>query len=109
MSYPATTTTTTMTPLSCQVEEQQINFVQQKQKKTAKKSNSAVFDSGATSNCGMVGDNFILTNEVSSKIFHMPTGDTTKASTIAKLHHKLREPARTVDMVPALKHNSLIS
>ena len=39
----------------------------------------------------------------------MPTGDTTTASTIAKLHHKVREPARTVDMVPALKHNSLIS
>ena len=106
ISYLATTTTT---PLSCQVEEQQINFVQQKQKKIKKKQNSAVFDSGATSNCGMVGDSFIPTDEVSSKIFHMPTGDTTKASTIAKLHHKVREPAQTVGMVPELKHNSLLS
>ena len=39
----------------------------------------------------------------------MPTGETTLASTQAKLHHKVREPARTVDMVPALKHNSLLS
>ena len=39
----------------------------------------------------------------------MPTGETTKASTISKLHHNVREPARSVDMVPALKHNSLLS
>ena len=57
----------------------------------------------------MVGDDFQQTDEKSSKIFHMPTGETTPASTIAKLHHDVREPAKTVDMVPALKHNSLIS
>ena len=39
----------------------------------------------------------------------MPTGHTAAASTKAKLHHKLREPARTVEMVPDLQHNSLIS
>ena len=27
----------------------------------------------------------------------------------AKLHHKLREPARTVDIVPSLTDNTLIS
>ena len=101
MSYLAALTTT---PLSCQVEAQQ-----QKKKKKKKKGKSAVFDTGATSTCGMVGDDFEETEEKSSKVFHMPTGETTPASTISKLHHGVREPAKTVDMVPALKHNSLIS
>ena len=39
----------------------------------------------------------------------MRTGKTTAASTQAKLYHDVREPAKTVDMVPELKHNSLIS
>ena len=39
----------------------------------------------------------------------MPTGETTAASTQAKLYHDVREPAKTVDMVPQLQHNSLIS
>ena len=63
---------------------------------------TAVLDSGATSNCGMVGDTFILTEEKSNKIFHMPTGTTAPASVKAKLHHIVRELARTVDMVPNL-------
>jgi hypothetical protein len=70
---------------------------------------SAVYDSGATSHCGRTGDNFEPSDELSHKVFHLPNGNTAKASTKAKLHHKLREPARTVDMVPELKHNSLIS
>ena len=51
---------------------------------------TAVFDSGATSNCGMVGDNFILTEEKSHKIFNVPTGTTASASVKAKLHHSAR-------------------
>ena len=39
----------------------------------------------------------------------MPTGKTTAASTQAKLFHNVREPAKTVDMVPQVHHNSLIS
>ena len=39
----------------------------------------------------------------------MPTGETTASSTQAKLYHDVREPEKTVDMVPQLKHNSLIS
>ena len=73
------------------------------------KSKTTVFDSGATSNCGMVGDNFILMSEKSNKIFLMLTGTTAPASVKAKLHHMVREPARTLDMVPNLKHNSLMS
>jgi hypothetical protein len=104
ITYPTATTTT---PLSCQVDEQQINNVEETKKKT--KGTSAVYDTGATSTCGMVGDNFEATDEISNKIFCMPTGDTTPASTIAKLHYDVRKSVRTVDMVPALKHNSLIS
>ena len=39
----------------------------------------------------------------------MPTGETTAVSTQAKLYHDFCEPAKTVDIVPQLKHNSLIS
>jgi len=70
---------------------------------------SAVYDSGATSHCGRYGDDFEPSEELSHKVFHLPNGNTAKASTRAKLHLKLRDPACTVDMVPDLKHNSLIS
>ena len=39
----------------------------------------------------------------------MPTETTVPASVKAKLHHSVREPERIVDMVPNLKHNSLMS
>ena len=39
----------------------------------------------------------------------MPKGEETKASKKEKLHHKVREPARTVDMVPNLAQNLLLS
>ena len=68
-----------------------------------------VFNSGATSNCWVVGENFILTEEKSNKTFHMPTGTKAPASVKAKLYHIVREPAITVDMVPNLKHNSMMS
>ena len=72
-------------------------------------SNSAVFDTGATSSCGRTGNKFQPTTQKPHKIFHIPTGETITASTQAKLYHDVREPAKTVDMVPQLQHNSLIS
>ena len=39
----------------------------------------------------------------------MPTSETKAASTQAKLFHGVCEPSKTVDMVPQLQHNSLIS
>ena len=57
----------------------------------------------------MTGDKFQLTTQKSHKIFHMPTGETTATSTQAKLYHDVREPEKTVDMVPQLQHNSLSS
>ena len=52
-------------------------------------------------------DEFILTDEQSNKVFHMPTGATTKAIVKVKMHHNLRDTDIIVDMVPELKHNSL--
>ena len=39
----------------------------------------------------------------------MPTGETTAASTQARLFHDICEPAKTVEMAPQLQQNSLIS
>ena len=39
----------------------------------------------------------------------MPTSERTPASTQAKMFHNVREPENTVDMVPQLQHNSLMS
>ncbi len=69
----------------------------------------AVVDSGATLNCGKVGDPFLQTTVPSGKIFHMPDGNMVPASNQARLPMpNIREPACTVDMVPGLKHNSLL-
>ena len=66
-------------------------------------------DSGATSTVGKPGDKFIPTDKLSHKVFKIPIGEETKASTKSKFHHKVQEPARTLDMVPNLAQNSLIS
>ena len=71
--------------------------------------NSAVFDTGVTSSRGRTGDKFQPTAQKLQKIFHMPTYETTAAIKQAKLFHNVCEPAKTVDMVPQLQHNSLIS
>ena len=70
---------------------------------------SGISDTGATSSAGKPGDPFSHTNTPSNKVFHLPTGGTAKATTQAKLLHKLREPARSVDMVPSLTEHTLIS
>ena len=72
-------------------------------------SNSAVFDTVATSSCGRTGDKLQPTTQKLHKIFHMPTGKTTAASMQAKLYHDVREPEKTVDMVLELKQKSLLS
>ena len=42
-------------------------------------------------------------------MFALADGRATPATTVAKLHHDVRKPARTVDIVLALKGNSLLS
>jgi hypothetical protein len=68
-----------------------------------------VKDSGAPSTYGKSGDPFEPTNRKLTKTFHMPTGNETPAGDISLLHHDLCDPARTVDMVPGIKNNTLIS
>ena len=92
---------------------------------------SAIADAGASSNVGKYDDckpmmsdcgefslinnahdltskSFIKTGQKSSKIFSMPMGHKAQADEVRLLQHKLREPARSVDMVPGI-HNSLLS
>ena len=70
---------------------------------------SAAYDTVCTSHAGMVDDQLIQTNKPSTKIFALADGHATAGSNITKLHHNVLEPARIVDMVPALKDNSLLS
>ena len=70
---------------------------------------SGVSDTGATSTAGRPQDPFITSNIPSDMVFHLPTGGTARALLTAKMHHKLREPARLVDIVPSLTDNTLIS
>ena len=69
----------------------------------------AIIDTGTISSAGFHGDLLVLTTEDSSKVFHLPNGATALASKVAKLQNHVREPARTVDMVPDLVHNTLLS
>ena len=70
---------------------------------------TAIYDSGATSSCGRIGDPFLETGKKSDKIFQMPNGHKSPASDLKLLEHNLRSPARDVHMVPDLKGASLIS
>ena len=62
-----------------------------------------------TSNAGMIGDPFIQITQQSTKVFSVADGLQTPGSNIAKLHHPVHKPAQTVDMVPALAGQSLLS
>ena len=57
----------------------------------------------------MVGDPFIQTGRPSTKVFTVADSHKTPESTEAKLHHPARDPERTVDMVPALADQYLLS
>ena len=103
-NYPEDSFNNYYAPLNSQVEE--LANIDQNGKATP---STAVFDTGASSSCGKQGNDLINTGEPSHKTFHLPTGHTAEASTKAKLHHNVRDPARNVEMVPDLQHNSLIS
>ena len=57
----------------------------------------------------MIGDPFIQTGQPSTKVFTVADGHLTPGSKMAKLHHPVREPTRTVDIVPALADQYLLS
>ena len=70
---------------------------------------SAAYDTACTSNAGLEGDPFIPTDQPSTKMFTVATGHKTPRCRVAKLHHPVREPARTVDIFPGLADQSLLS
>ena len=70
---------------------------------------SGAADSAATSNAYRSSDPYIWTGGKSNKIFQMPTGAITPATDEGLLLHAVRESARTVDIVPAITAQSLLS
>jgi hypothetical protein len=72
---------------------------------------TAVMDSGTTSTIIQPKDNkyVINTEEPSNKIFTIATGEQMRAGNQAKLRINLRGQTTDADMVPTLRHNSLIS
>ena len=70
---------------------------------------SAAYDTACTYHAGLEGDPFIPTYQPSTKHFSVATGHKTPGSRVAKLHHPVREPSRTVDIVPGLAKKSLLS
>ena len=57
----------------------------------------------------MPGDPFIQTNTPSTKVFVIADNYPIPGSNVAKLHHNVHKLAHTVDMVPSLTNNSLLS
>ena len=69
----------------------------------------AVSNRGATSHAFLPSAPSIPTYTISTAVYHLPNGAMAAATKIHKLHHKLREPARTINIVPSLVGNSLLS
>ena len=70
---------------------------------------SSAWDTPCISHIGMLGDPFIHTKQRSTNIFALANGHPTLATNIAKLEHRVQEPVRTVNMVPVLANQSLLS
>ena len=76
---------------------------------TRRKGMSACYDLAATANAMKPGDEYIPTDISSDKVFESPEGAHLFGSTKAFLHHPVREPSRSADVVPSLVRNSLLS
>ncbi len=70
---------------------------------------SAVSDTGATLSAFLRKDPSRAMDKLSTTVFHLPDGAIAPAMTRNKLLHNVREPARSFNIVPALKENSLLS
>jgi hypothetical protein len=70
---------------------------------------SAVSDTGSTLSAFLKKDPSRTTGKPSTTVFHLPNGAIAPATTRNKLLHNVREPARSVNIVPALAKNSLLS
>ncbi len=62
----------------------------------------AVSDTGATSSAFLKKDPSRTTGKLSTTVFHLPDGAVVPATTRNKLLHNVHEPARSVNIVPAL-------
>jgi hypothetical protein len=69
----------------------------------------AVSDTAATSNNFLPSAPTLPTGTVSTAVFHLPNGATAAATMIHKLHHNLREPVCSINIIPSLVENSLLS
>jgi hypothetical protein len=69
----------------------------------------AVSNTGATSHALLPSAPLIPTGEWSQAVFHLPNGAMAAATAINKLHLNVHESARSVNIVPALVENSLLS
>ncbi len=105
-------------PPPCQVEEQEyannvndITAVEKFIKKGVLHGSipSIVMDSAATSSVGTPTAPLIPTGHISNKIFQLPDGMQTATTTVSKLAHNVRQPAKDVHTVPSIKSNSLLS
>jgi hypothetical protein len=70
---------------------------------------SIVADSAATSSVGTPTAPLIPTGCISNKIFQLPNGTRTAATTVSELAHNVRKPAKDVHIVPSIESNSLLS
>ena len=62
-----------------------------------------ISDTGASSTAGKPTNPFVATNEISTKVFGLPTGGTAPATIVAKLHINIRAPSNRLDIVPTLE------
>ncbi len=69
----------------------------------------AVSNTAATSNVFLPSAPTLPTGTMSTAMFHLPNGAKAEATVIHKLHHNLIEPARSINIVPSLVGNSLLS
>ena len=67
-------------------------------------------DTGATSSAGISSNSafFCATGQRSTKVFHVANGNAAPASEVCLLQQPIRDPARTIDMVPSLRGASLL-
>jgi hypothetical protein len=70
---------------------------------------SVVSDTAAISNAFLPSAPTLPTGTVSTAMFHLPNEAAAAATMIHKLHHNLREPTCSVNIVPSLVGNSLLS
>ncbi len=68
-----------------------------------------VSDTGATLSAFLKTDPSRATGKLSTAVFHLPNGGIAPAMNRNILLHNVREPARSVNIVPALVKNSLLS